>query len=741
MTMANDPEIVGPYRIEAELGSGGMGAVYRAYDQRLDRWVAIKRIHGRQDTDRGRQRFLREARAAASLNHPAIVQVHDLLQHDQEDWLVMELVEGISLASMLRDGPLPWGKMAELGRDIAAGLEHAHRSGIIHRDLKAENVMVSAEGHAKILDFGLAKKVFDLDGEPSLTASGAVVGTFRAMSPEQARGLELSPASDLFSFGSLLYQMVSGVPPFVGRTPLDTVTRICSHEPAPLATLAPDAPRRLTELIAEMMRKEPARRPESAAEVELILASIVVSGAATVSRPVASLDIDDPDDDATTRPPDLGSMSRPRPHRWHGLVIGALVFAIGVGGWTLWSSRATPVASGQIGVSEPSTLELLDQGRTWLETFHRPDDLEQAILSFEQALDREPGSAVAYAGLSRAYWRRWYAENRDPLWLDKAEGNGRRAVELEPYLTSGRISLALALTYLGRLDAARETLEGLIELDPTNADLHRVWSDIYLRDGDLDQATTSVQRAVDLRPDDFDLYNARGVVAFRRGDLDQAAASFERGIELAPDSFSLYRNLAGVHHARDDLAAAASMMQKALAIRADGTIFGSLGIVYFDQGLYRDAARVFERAIEMPGGGNNYRNWANLADAYRWIPDRQPEARDAYGRAIALLRETGNDNADTRSLLALYQAKRGDGEAARRLADSLDTLDYDGPQIAYRIATTWEILGERSRALEALGIALASGYYSLGVVRRDPELTDLRADAGFHRLVPLASVP
>ena len=185
--MRSPSRTIGPYALDKRLGAGGMGEVYRAYDRRLDRWVAIKLIRPEAaENDTVRERFRREARAAARLSHPAIVQIHDVVETEESDAIVMELVEGESLARRLARGPLPVDEAVRLGREIAGGLAAAHAKGLIHRDLKPENVMLTPEGHVKILDFGLAKR---LEGEASLTEDHRVVGTFRAMSPEQAQGL------------------------------------------------------------------------------------------------------------------------------------------------------------------------------------------------------------------------------------------------------------------------------------------------------------------------------------------------------------------------------------------------------------------------------------------------------------------------------------------------------------------------------------------------------------------------
>ncbi|HSG41279.1 MAG TPA: protein kinase, partial [Thermoanaerobaculia bacterium] len=242
-----------------------MGEVYQAYDRRLERWVALKLIRTEyMENATARERFRREARAAARLSHPSIVQIYDIVESDGSkgsDAIVMELVEGEPLSRRIARGPLAVDDAIRLGRQIAEGLAAAHARGIIHRDLKPENVMVTAEGDAKILDFGLAKRV---EGEASLTEDHRVIGTFRSMSPEQARGLSLDHRSDLFSFGILLYEMLSGQSPFAAGSTLETLTRICGHRQTPLRDLNPGIPEDLSNLVDHLLEKNPILRLRSA---------------------------------------------------------------------------------------------------------------------------------------------------------------------------------------------------------------------------------------------------------------------------------------------------------------------------------------------------------------------------------------------------------------------------------------------------------------------------------------------
>jgi eukaryotic-like serine/threonine-protein kinase len=263
--MALRSQTIGPYTLDKRLGAGGMGEVYQAYDQRLDRWVAIKLIRAEAaESEKARERFRREARAAARLSHHSIIQIYDILESEEGDAIVMELVEGESLGRRLGRGPLSIDETVHLGREIAEGLAAAHARGIVHRDLKPDNVMITAEGRAKILDFGLAKR---LEGEASLTEDHRVIGTYRSMSPEQAKGLDLDHRSDLFSLGILFYEMLSGRPPFDGGSTLDTLTRICTYRQTPLRQLNPAVPEELSYLVDHLLEKEPSRRPRTAREV------------------------------------------------------------------------------------------------------------------------------------------------------------------------------------------------------------------------------------------------------------------------------------------------------------------------------------------------------------------------------------------------------------------------------------------------------------------------------------------
>lgn len=265
---------IGPYRLLRRAGRGGMGEVFAAQDTRLNRTVALKRVRlGASTTPAARERFRREARAAAGLSHPGVVQIFDLLEAEGEDWIVMEYVEGGSLASLLKTGPLDEQRALGLAQEVARALAAAHARGFVHRDIKTENVLVTPDGRAKLLDFGLAKPWLtegEGGGETGLTGEG-ILGTPRAMSPEQIAGQGVGPRSDLFSFGVLLYEMVTGESPFRDPSPAVTLRRVCTHRQPPARERNAAVSPALSALLDRLLEKEPERRPGS---VEAVLAEL-----------------------------------------------------------------------------------------------------------------------------------------------------------------------------------------------------------------------------------------------------------------------------------------------------------------------------------------------------------------------------------------------------------------------------------------------------------------------------------
>ncbi len=301
---------LGPYEIIDTLGAGGMGEVYRARDTRLDRTVAVKVLSGHlSDNPDLKQRFEREARAISALQHPNICVLHDVGSQNGTDYLVMEFLEGETLADRLRRGALPLDQFWKIAIEVAAALDRAHRAGVVHRDLKPGNIMLTKSG-TKLLDFGLAKTAgaafaTSAANSPSLsvfsaamtrsspasplTSAGSIVGTVQYMSPEQIEGRDVDARSDIFSFGLVLYEMLTGARAFDGKTPASVVASILALEPKPVRSLKPEVPAPLERVVKHCLEKDPDLRFQSAHDLKLQLELVSeIPEAAVTTAPVSS---------------------------------------------------------------------------------------------------------------------------------------------------------------------------------------------------------------------------------------------------------------------------------------------------------------------------------------------------------------------------------------------------------------------------------------------------------------------
>src|SRR5689334_21954232 len=283
---------LGPYEIVAPLGSGGMGEVYRARDSRLGRDVAIKVLpqHISASSD-DRARLRREAKTISSLNHPHICVLHDIGRDGDTDYLVMELVEGETLAQRIARGPLPTAEVLRIGAQVADALDRAHRAGVVHRDLKPGNVMLTKSG-AKLMDFGLARSggpaerhgTGDVTAtapgpvEEPITAKGTVIGTFQYMAPEQLEGKPVDARADLWALGCVLYEMATGKRAFEGATAASIISAIMRDQPRPMAQVAPLTPPAFEAVVKMCLAKDPEERIQTAHDVRLQLHWIAEAG-------------------------------------------------------------------------------------------------------------------------------------------------------------------------------------------------------------------------------------------------------------------------------------------------------------------------------------------------------------------------------------------------------------------------------------------------------------------------------
>src|SRR5271157_6048249 len=337
---------LGPYEIVSLLGAGGMGEVYRARDSRLRRDVAIKVLPQALSLDADRmRRFEQEALATAALNHPNILAVFDIGTSDGSPYVVSELLEGETLRERLRSGSIAVRKALDCALQIAHGLAAAHEKGIIHRDLKPDNLFVTKDGRVKILDFGLAKLTQVEPGTSTSmatathgTEAGLVMGTAGYMSPEQVRGMTLDPRSDIFSFGAILYEMLSGKRAFHGDTPADTMSAILKEEPPELSETNRNVSPALERIVQHCLEKNPESRFHSASDIAFDLEHL--SGLSGSAARVA------------TTGSGMGSgLRKVRPGRslWLALAAGLVVAAVlyGLGWWTGKSAAHVPAAEYQ----------------------------------------------------------------------------------------------------------------------------------------------------------------------------------------------------------------------------------------------------------------------------------------------------------------------------------------------------------------------------------------------------------
>lgn len=342
---------LGPYEILAPLGAGGMGEVYKARDTRLDRLVAIKVLPGHLNSPGARERFLREARTASSLNHPHICTIHEIGDQDGRPFLVLELLEGRTLAEEIDNRPLAFGRLLDLAIQIADALDAAHAVGVVHRDIKPANIFITRRGEAKVLDFGLAKlgepgqnageSQLPTATEDQITSPGTALGTVAYMSPEQARGEKLDARSDLFSFGIVLYEMATGRRAFAGATTAVVFDEILNRMPTPPTRLNPQLPRGLEDIINKALEKNRDLRYRTADDMHADLKRLKRETESGRTAASGSVEVEGPPRSALLR---VGSPAR-RAWLAAAAIVTAAATAAAIAYYTLLVPRIDPFSS------------------------------------------------------------------------------------------------------------------------------------------------------------------------------------------------------------------------------------------------------------------------------------------------------------------------------------------------------------------------------------------------------------
>ena len=552
-------QTLGHYRIEAELGAGGMGVVYRARDTRLERSVALKFVGEQRAADAGaRDHLLREARAASSLNHPHICHIYEVGEAEGRAYIAMELVEGRPLSGMVPAEGLPVEAALRYGAQVADALAHAHERGIVHRDLKSANIVVTAEGRAKVLDFGLAGRLPDQElaeatrSRAALTATHAVAGTLPYMAPEALRGEPADARSDLWALGVLLYEMAAGKLPFEGQTGFELSSAILREPPR---TFGARVPAGLRAIIQRLLAKEPGQRYQRAGEVRAALEALQ-SGTAIAAVPA----------------------SRAIVRRWWFWAVATPLLLIGLGvviaairgvpfsiGYTKIEKPAAPAAPRLSTGGKPSANaeanEYFERAMLFLQ---QRFELPRARQMLERALELDPhlGEARGWYGFTYVLMIESGYSN-DPALFYKAEEELRRALQDDP--TSDIAHAGLAAVYLlqGRKELVPAQIEQLVKSNPASQSAN-MWSLLYDRlNGDYGHAQETARKILGPDPLFFPARTYLGEVLREQGKLPEAIREQEKVLEQDSTNIFALRHLSRAYLDLGDLRRARATMERA----------------------------------------------------------------------------------------------------------------------------------------------------------------------------------
>lgn len=752
ITSTDAPIQLGHYQLLASIGHGGMGLVYRARDTRLEREVAIKCLRRELFEAHYIERFKREALLLAKLNHPNIVQIYDFIETPDQLALVMELVDGQNLHIHLREHLVTITQRLKWLVQISEGLAVAHDAGIIHRDLKAENILINQHGLAKITDLGIAKSQ-----DFNMTLTDHVAGSYCSMSPEQAKGESINFKSDLFSLGILAYQLLCGAHPFGDtRNKLQVMQRIITETPTNPHQHNPELPTEAIDLLGQLLSKDPHSRPDNthwvAAQFERLIGLVRESAALNDDTQAIILPLGNStksghtQDHPTFEARFVATNAAPKKSHWlaikNFLVKNKIGMSVGLLGVVIIASALIWQLQPQITsdfisanpLEEPySQTREFNKGIEALKQYDRPGSLEAAEKSFNKILQNAPDNAAAVAGLSMVYSYFFTGDNQDLVWIPKADASAQQALQLNPQLAYAHIAMGRVYAIRDQKDQALSSYEKALNLDPNNIFALRGRASIFRTLKRYDEAIQLTQQGIKRFPHDRFFADELGMIYIDQGNLAKAEEAFRASLKIQPDAVYAYASLSYVlaHQNRSD--EAMEVLQQGLQIRPNAGLYTNLGTGLFMRSDYIGAAAAFEAAVSpVSGKPGDSLGWANLADTLLWIPGREPEAHKAYTKARDLLEPQlshSPNNVTFVSRMALYHARLGDSTKATPMLLKALELAPKNAGVLFRVGLAYELIGNRQAALDALTKAVEFGY-PVKFIQAEPDLLNLRRESG-----------
>ena len=704
-------EAWGDFRLQARVGHGSFGEVYRAWDPHLEREVALKLLlPGSVSGEEEYRAMLREARALAAVQHPNIVHVYGIDRHDGRVGYWTDFVRGKTLSFLIAaQGPFGYREAALIGLDVSKALSAVHRAGLLHRDIKAENVMREEGGRILLMDFGLTTLPQSQTG---------IAGTPTYMAPELFSGSQATVATDIYAMGVLLFYLVTGQHPvrLGGLTAKEAAAAISKRKA--LIDLRPDLSESFMRSVSVAMEMDPAKRYGSAGQLAEALAE-------SLGAPLPA--------GAASAPSKTTSKTK----LWVGLAVLVVLAALGIAMWFAGVPHWLHSTNGTATAGLPATqYDQFLRAQDLLQHSYKEANIAAAVSAFQEVLKADPNFALAQAGVGQAYFLQ-YRNNGDAKLLDMAKQATAKALQLDANLASPYITMARMAAMEGQTQLAMQQVQKAITLDPHSAEAYGALAEVYQTDGRTKDALAAAQRAIDLAPDDSRWPVRLGDYLFRAGDLKEAASQFQRGVELSKDNPMAFYDLGVVNMQLGNLGEADANFRESAKLEAYVDTYSALANVLELEGKFDDAATLSQKAIELDP--RNFRAWGNLGSAYLW-GGRREQAMQTYHKAIELaqegLKKSPNDP-DLLSQLADYYASSGQGEKSLVYLRKALALSPDDPNINYSAGETYEILGQRAKAIPLIARSLAQGYHATDV-ERSPELAGLRSDPAFQAAVSKA---